>query len=1204
MPRVIDAENRIIKEYITDSKLSDSLNSIRRVMEVIWANDAPRMVQNYTDHGVEHSKRVADYISDLLQVGKAAEFTEREIYLLLAGVYLHDIGMQCDIDEYPEIKKKAEDLGAKFNEEAIVKTANGYSLDGQKEIRKNHHYLSAAWIDYLYQGNGSELFRFIKTVPNILVADLIDVCKFHSKLQINDCSVRFKGDPKSRKKLVTSLLRFADELDINSERVNIETVKVYSIDSENSVYWWLHNCTQINFLGNKVRLEINLNPEDFRIYGPFLREKLITGFQSKNQPILNVLIDHNIPITIDETSGVMADEYTEKFPPEITDVLDKLIENSNSHSIYLDKGFRAPMQVPQTKNFVGRKAELSSLHDLLEKNIIIVEGIAGIGKTYVASRFVEEIKDEYDVYWYADLSEATSIGSVMRQMALFLDGIGRPTLLMSIENVGYDYDNFANILKNELINGKFAIFFDNFHKAANVLNPLMKKLLDIQSSKIMLITRIKPTFYNKLDEVENRVGHITIDSWDYGDSRELFHNRGVSASEESTLKEIHAKLHGHPQYLNFFCILALKSEPTELLRKLPTAEQDSYAYLEAEVYNSLERDEKTFIKIASVYRIPEKIDAFYISSALSNVDETLTSLISKFLVNVSGDDKYSVHEIISDYCLKDTKKKKDIRDYHNKAAQYYELKDKTPESLLEASYHYITAGNNLKSAEIVINHASEFILKGFWDKLEEPFKNAIQTLKKRRHDLQTIRAAGVAHLSIGRFYLERGDLTLALDELRKGEKLVIRTRNVSDIFNLNMSLGHVYKSMGEFDRARNYYQKCLELSGSSENREAISKINLGNIYSGKGDHRKALEHYLESKTPLENCGDEINTAIDFQNIAHCYARLGNFKDAYAYLDEGIKILKSQGATYYIYRAYLEYVVLSLSDSSRKEDVEEILKCLDRILETYNQMGHIRGEADADLYVALVYCKLKNYDHATTYYQRARDCFEKIDYCNLNNKDKITLATVLLSLNEFDKAEAIINDAIQSMSDGNYLSPLLSILLAICFLCKDQETQAMRLIETDIKDILQKNHKIGDFEFLPIYTLIEKQRIQEIDLIKDIIEFIENKTKYPRIRFDQVHIERSESESYAEVFHPFIGHVKITKDDQPLKLIVSKLLSTDIEVDVDMDNILDIKRNTALMILGYLYQKGYTTVSEVSTSSLRIGLSPVAIDKLKSHKTKS
>lgn len=1197
MAKVTDVESRIIKKHILNDKLSNSLNSIRRIMEHIWANDAPRIVQNYTDHGVEHSKRIIGYTENLLQVGKNAKFTENEIYLLLAGVYLHDIGMQCDITNYPKIKEKAEYLGAKFNEKFIEKTANGYSPEGQEEIRKNHHYLSAAWIDYLYQGHDSVLSPLIKSVPYTLVDDLMDVCKFHSKLKINLCLDYLKGDPNSRKKMVASLLRFADELDINSERVNIETVKIYSLNSDNSVHWWLHNCREVHLIENKVLLQVNLNSEDFEVYASFLNEMLITEFQIKNQPILNVLVAQKIPLVIDENSSVVAHERIEKFPPDIKDALNKLINKSNSTSISSHLNCKSSIQVPQIKNFVGRTSELSSLRTLLDKNIVIIEGIAGIGKTYLASRFVEEIKDEYKVYWYEDLSESTSIGSVMRQMALFLNENDKPTLYKSIENIGYDYDYFVNIFKKELINGKFIIFFDNFHKAAEVLNPLMKKLLDIQSSKIILITRIKPTFYNKLDELENRIGYITVDPWDYEATRDMFKCRGLVLSEEDILEEIHIKLHGHPQYLNLFCILALKSRPKELLDKLPAAEKDSYAYLEAEVYNSLEVYEKTLLKIASVYRVPEKIDAFYLTPDIPNVDETLDRLMSKFLVNKVGDEKYSVHEIISDYCLKDVKKRKIIKNYHGGAAKYYELKDKSPESLLEASYHYIKAGDNDKSADIIISNASDFIEKGFWDKIEELLKDAIQTLSKHRHNPQVIRKIGYAHTLIGEFYTERGDLALALDELNKSEKLFMRTRNKDDLYRLNSSFGHTYDNMGELDKAMNCYQKCLDLAKSDEHSKVVAKGNLGSIHFKKGNYKKALELYLECNVYFEECEDRRNVATSYLHIGKCYSSLNNFEGAYLHIKKAIKLFKDMGQKYNLCICYLEYVRVSLSDPNEKENVELIIHCLAKILDIFQKMGHIRGEAEAYSCMALVNNRLKNECLSIEYYHKAIECLDKIDYCNLSTSDKIEIAIILLSLNNFDKAEGIINDAIQSISDSNYLNPLLSLLSVICLLCKGLELQAMELIGTDIKDFFQKNYKFGNFNFLAIYALIEKQKSPKMGLIIDIIAFIQNKTNYPKIRLNHVTVEGKEIQNYADVFHPFIGHLRITKSDKSLKVIVSKLMSTDIEVNIDMDNILGINRNTALMILGYLYKQDYLTVSELSTDILKIGLSQRARSKL-------
>ena len=134
------------------------------------------------------------------------------MYLLLAGIYLHDIGMQCDAVKFPEIKERAEQLGAQFETEFTAQTASKYSIKEQKAIRKNHQYLTAAWIDHANRTGANVLGPAAKNIPKDLVDDLMDVCKHHAKLPITDCPHTFKFDPTGRKQLVASLLRFSDEL--------------------------------------------------------------------------------------------------------------------------------------------------------------------------------------------------------------------------------------------------------------------------------------------------------------------------------------------------------------------------------------------------------------------------------------------------------------------------------------------------------------------------------------------------------------------------------------------------------------------------------------------------------------------------------------------------------------------------------------------------------------------------------------------------------------------------------------------------------------------------------------------------------------------------------------------------------------------------------------------------------------------------------
>jgi hypothetical protein len=343
MARFSDIEEQLLKR-VSDDRLRASLTMIRQAMEDIWAADVPRIIQDYTDHGVKHSERLAGFASKLLEANDGRDLSAQEMYLLLAGIYLHDIGMQCDIVRFPEIKGRAEELGAKFEIFFTAPSASRYSLDEQKALRKNHQYLSVAWIDHAHRTGDTVLASAARTIPEELVDDLMDVCKHHAKLPITDCSLTFKFDPTGRKQLVAALLRFSDELDIDGARVSsIETIKNFSLDPRNSVYWWLHNRTKVVFSArNVVILTIRLHPVDVKRQGTFVHATFITEFQSKNRPVLSILAQNGIPLVVGDDSKVVEDERAERLPPEINQALlalqrkrDPLVELAEEVRIWL-----------------------------------------------------------------------------------------------------------------------------------------------------------------------------------------------------------------------------------------------------------------------------------------------------------------------------------------------------------------------------------------------------------------------------------------------------------------------------------------------------------------------------------------------------------------------------------------------------------------------------------------------------------------------------------------------------------------------------------------------------------------------------------------------------------------------------------------------------------------------------------------------------
>lgn len=97
-------------EHIKKETFINSIHNIKNAVSSIWTKDA-KIVQDYTDHGPEHSERIFEKLYDLLLIDNAIEsLKEEELYILILSVILHDIGMQCDVKKHDAIKNVAEKI--------------------------------------------------------------------------------------------------------------------------------------------------------------------------------------------------------------------------------------------------------------------------------------------------------------------------------------------------------------------------------------------------------------------------------------------------------------------------------------------------------------------------------------------------------------------------------------------------------------------------------------------------------------------------------------------------------------------------------------------------------------------------------------------------------------------------------------------------------------------------------------------------------------------------------------------------------------------------------------------------------------------------------------------------------------------------------------------------------------------------------------
>jgi len=197
------------------------LVSIRQAVGNVW--DIP-LLDHYTNHGVDHSRRIIHALEGLLQEHPDL-LNGHERFVLLAAVHLHDIGMQSPRHAGLPVKARHE-----------------YTLEDLEAVRKDHHEASARMI---HESLSGQLGYTLGLEQSQDYAEFIaTLCRYHRTLDTQDLAdASFAGDP-VRIPLLVALLRLGDELDADFRRVNMHVLKRWDIPLESKRYWWYHYYVQ------------------------------------------------------------------------------------------------------------------------------------------------------------------------------------------------------------------------------------------------------------------------------------------------------------------------------------------------------------------------------------------------------------------------------------------------------------------------------------------------------------------------------------------------------------------------------------------------------------------------------------------------------------------------------------------------------------------------------------------------------------------------------------------------------------------------------------------------------------------------------------------------------------------------------------------------------------------------------------------------
>ena len=226
-----------------------------------------------------------------------------------------------------------------------------------------------------------------------------------------------------------------------------------------------------------------------------------------------------------------------------------------------------------------------------------------------------------------------------------------------------------------------------------------------------------------------------------------------------------------------------------------------------------------------------------------------------------------------------------------------------------------------------------------------------------------------AHLCLGTSYGMVGEFKLALEHMKRAERLTSDKEDLMDIYN---QIGIIYEKMGYLDDALLYHSRSLSLARDLGNKSMQASVlnNIGVIYQRKGELDKALDFYEESLR-LET--DEKEKATAYNDIALIYDRKGDYKKAVEYFQKAIEISERYGDYH-----EASIIKVNLGNTYRNmKDYEKAEKYLSEGLEGVKKVGDKYWEAVGYRYLGWLYRDKGDKKTAKDYLTRAYNLFKSI-----------------------------------------------------------------------------------------------------------------------------------------------------------------------------------------------------------------------------------
>jgi tetratricopeptide (TPR) repeat protein/DNA-binding MarR family transcriptional regulator len=505
---------------------------------------------------------------------------------------------------------------------------------------------------------------------------------------------------------------------------------------------------------------------------------------------------------------------------------------------------------PEIKYFVGREKEIRKIKEFIrgKTKILCVKGIAGIGKTTLLSKFVENL--EMNIFWHR-FTEFSTLRGLLTKISGFLSKMDRRKLENYLKGERFEVEEILISLEEGLKGSNTLFVFDDFQKARKEIVDFFCSFKDLETDvKTVIIGRTIQRFYDRRDViVKKNIMETVIGDLDKESSIKLLKHRKI----EKDLERLYFVTKGHPLMLKLIT---------------PETKAEAEEFLREEILKKLGPRERKALEISSVFRYP-----FPSMAIINDIDyTTLDNLEDKSLMQKSGD-VYDLHDTIREFFYRRLGKKEKIG-YHKIVAKYYE-KQKYEDAIIEAIYHYIHANRYKKAVGLAIDHGDRIISRGFapeflsvlseldatrmikisnlkaeccynigkWDEALKHYQAPLKFTKTLLNE--NLLEIAKSHIGIGKIDSKRGMYKESMNHFKKALKIFEENNSIKGIADTHTWLSGLYLHTGKLATAMRHINKCQKLSKSIGDLllygEAL--MDEGNIYHLRGDYRKSIGLY-------------------------------------------------------------------------------------------------------------------------------------------------------------------------------------------------------------------------------------------------------------------------------------------------------------------------------------------------------------------------